>query len=91
MMPGLTSCDLLNPSMNPMRVMREFQRHAAHLLSIPPAAAARLLLIGWEIDMLDIRSGHYRFFKILTVWTANEKERWGETAIFNERGESNNR
>lgn len=38
--------------------------------------------------MRDIRSSHYSFF-YLVVWTANEKEHQGETAIFNEREELN--
>lgn len=38
--------------------------HPTHLISILPAIA-RLLLIGWEIDMRHIRSGHYRFFILL--------------------------
>lgn len=51
--------------MNPVLVSNEtVPAHAAHLiLSLP--AIARLLLIGWEIDMRDIHSGHYRFFILL--------------------------
>lgn len=57
--------DLLNPFMNPVLVSNEtVPAHPAHLISILPAIA-RLLLIGWEIDMRDIRSGHYRFFILL--------------------------
>ena len=38
--------------------------HPAHLISIYPAIA-RLLLIGLEIVMRDVCSGHYRFFILL--------------------------
>lgn len=51
--------------MNPVLVSNEtVPAHPAHLISILPSIA-RLLLIGWEIDMRDIRSGHYRFFILL--------------------------
>jgi len=83
---GLTLGDLLNPFMNSVLVSNEtVPAHPAHLISIYPAIA-RLLLIGLEIVMRDVCSGHYRFF-YLTVWTANEKGHRGETAIFNEREE----
>lgn len=51
--------------MNPVLVSNEtVPVHPTHLISILPAFA-RLLLIGREIDMRDIRSGHYRFFILL--------------------------
>ncbi len=51
--------------MHPVLVSNEtVPAHPAHLISILPAMA-RLLLIGWEIDIRDIRSGHYRFFILL--------------------------
>lgn len=51
--------------MNPALVSNEtVPAHPAHLISILPAIA-RLLLIGWEIDMRDICSGHCRFFILL--------------------------
>lgn len=84
---GLTLTDPLNPFMKPALVSNEtVPAQPAHLISILPAIA-RLLLIGWEIDMQHIRGGHYRFFFFfnLTVWTANEKGHRGEMAILNER------
>lgn len=51
--------------MNPAVVRNErVPGHPTHLISIR-LAIARLLLIGCEIDMRDIRSGHYRFFILL--------------------------
>lgn len=51
--------------MDPLLVSNEtVPVHPTHLISIRPAIA-RLLLIGWEIDMRHIRSGHYRFFILL--------------------------
>lgn len=63
--------------------------HPAHLISIPPATA-RLLLIGWELTCGVAIIGFF-FFLYLTVWTANEKERRAETALFNKRKEQNMR
>ena len=63
--------------------------HPAHLISILPAIA-RLLLIGWEIDMRNIHTGHYRVFILLF---GLQMKRWwwagAKTAIFNEREEPN--
>lgn len=51
--------------MDPLLVSNEtVPVHPTHLISILPAIV-RLLLIGWEIDMRHIRSGHYRFFILL--------------------------
>lgn len=59
---GLTVSELLNPFMNPEVASNEtVPAHPAHLISILPAIA-RLLLIGWEIDMQDICGAHYSFF-----------------------------